>query len=225
MANATKILLKKQTNPIVAGCLTLIVLAVMVGSVRALHSRESAVKQSNIVVSQKPSQTTIATEAPNASKQTATNATTTPSSAPILATATSPSSTSHTTTAVSPSPVVQPTPSSAPTPMPTPTPAPSYTYKDGTYSAVGTFTAPGVTNHLNVSITVSKDAITDSTVTVPANTDPTSKNYDNKFIANYKPYVTGKPLANLTLSKISSASLTPNGFNDALDQIRVSAHS
>jgi hypothetical protein len=207
-------------------------LALMAGSVRALSSREAANKQSAIVISQKPSQPSTITEVPKAPKQS--EATTTATPTPLPQTAVTP--TSATTVASSPTPVAQPTPSPTPTPAPTPAPTPSptppppaptptYVYKDGTYSAVGTFTAPGVTNHLNVSITISKDVVTSSTVTVPAGTDPTSKNYDNNFIANYKPYVTGKPLANLNLSKIAAASLTPNGFNDALAQIRVTAHS
>jgi hypothetical protein len=196
----------KQTNPVLAGCLTLSVLAIMIGSVHALRANETAIKTSNIVVSHKASQTTAVIETQGTSQLPSTTVTPTPIVVPVSAAAV---------------PVIT---SPGPTPAPTPAP-PSYVYTDGNYSAIGTFTAPGVTNHLNVSLTISKDVITDSTVTIPNGTDPTSKNYDNNFIANYKPYVTGKPLANLNLSKVSSASLTPNGFNNALTQIRSSAHS
>ena len=47
--------------------------------------------------------------------------------------------------------------------------------------------------------------------------------YENNFIANYKPFVVGKQLKDLSLSKISSASLTPIGFNNATDSIRAQA--
>jgi hypothetical protein len=209
----------KQTNPVLAGCVSLAVLGIMVGSVSALHGRETAVKQSNIVISHKPSPPSIVVSTPSAQKQSTTNVPTAPPPSPVAATKTAPAPASTAPTVTSPSPTPTPAPS------PTPAPAPTYVYKDGSYSAVGTFTAPGVTNHLNVSITISKDAIIDATVTFPAGTDPTSKNWDNKFIANYKPFVIGKPLANLSLSKVASASLTPNGFNDALSQIRTTAHS
>jgi hypothetical protein len=206
----------KSPNSVLAGCLTLIVLAIMVGSTAALRSRETAVKPSNIVVSYKFSQASKGTETSGVPKVSGSTVATTPSPAPTPVTA-------------SPSPIPQPTSNPTPTPTPSPTPVPtpapaSYTYKNGSYSAVGTFTAPGVTNHLNVSITIANDVVTGSTVTVPAGTDPTSRNYDNDFVANYKSYVTGKPLADLNLYRVSSASLTPNGFNDALAQIRVAAH-
>jgi hypothetical protein len=226
----------KQTNPVLAGCLTLIVLAIMVGSTSALRSRQTVVKPSNIVVSHKISLTSKTTET-SVSKPSDSTVTPSPSSTPTTIATTAP--VASTPKSITPAPSPQPTPSPtpnpkpvpspppSPTPAPTPSPpppAPSYTYKDGSYSAVGTFTAPGVTNHLNVSITVANDVVIDSSVTVPAGTDPTSRNYDNNFIANYKPYVTSKPLAGLNLSKIASASLTPNGFNDALAQIRFTAH-
>jgi hypothetical protein len=217
----------KQTNPVIAGCLTLIVLAIMVGSVSALHSHEAAAKQSKIAHNNNPTPAPIASEPSGTPKLSPTNVTTTPANTPVPTTNTTPATTPSKSTASTPSPTPTPTPSPSPTPSPTPTPppTPTYTYKDGNYSAIGTFTAPGVTNHLNVSVTIAKDVITSSSVTVPSGTDPTSTNYDNNFIANYKPYVTGKSLATLTLSKIASASLTPNGFNNALAQIRTAAHS
>jgi hypothetical protein len=182
----------KQSNPVLAGCMTLSVLAIMIGSVHALHSRETAVAESNNVVNQKPLQTTT----------------------PIPATyaESAPPSPTNATTPITP-PIAQPPPT-----------APSYIYKDGNYSAVGTFTAPGVTDHLNVNISISKDVITGSTVTFPANTDPTSRKWDTWFITSYKPFVVGKLLAGLNLTTTGGASLTPIGFNDALAQIRATAH-
>jgi hypothetical protein len=43
------------------------------------------------------------------------------------------------------------------------------------------------------------------------------------FAANYKTQVIGKKIEGLELSKISGSSLTPKGFNDALEKIRSQA--
>jgi hypothetical protein len=139
----------KQTNPVLAGCLSLMVLAVMIGGVSTLRSRETATKSSNIVVSRKVLQVAKVSEVSNISKLPGT--TPTPLSTQVPATI--PTLTPPVPT--SPSPKLTPQPVPSPTPKPTLIPpAPRYIYKNGTYAAVGTFTAPGVIDHLKVSITL-----------------------------------------------------------------------
>ncbi len=95
-------------------------------------------------------------------------------------------------------------------------------YKDGTYSAVGTYTAPSGQESIGVSVTLAGDVVKDVTVTGNA-TKEDSKKYQAKFISGYKALVVGKKISDVSLSKVSGSSLTPNGFNDAIAKIEAQA--
>ena len=95
-------------------------------------------------------------------------------------------------------------------------------YKDGTYSATGSYMSPGGVDQLGVSLTLSNDVITDVSVT-PEAQDNTSLRYENIFAANYKQYVVGKDISTVYFNKVSGSSLTPTGFNNALSQIEAQA--
>ena len=116
-------------------------------------------------------------------------------------------------------PAPNPTPPPAPTPPP---PAPTYTYRNGTYSADGSFSTPGGTEKIGITLVIVNDVVTDTSA-VNKSVDSTSRSYTNDFIANYKSKVVGKSLASLSLSKVSSASITPIGFNNAAQLIRSQA--
>jgi hypothetical protein len=88
-----------------------------------------------------------------------------------------------------------------------------------TYTAVGDYTSPGGPRHINVEITLVDSTITAANVE-PTATDPVSKEKQEDFAANYKDLVIGKRIDDLTLDKVSGSSLTPKGFNDALEKIR-----
>lgn len=96
------------------------------------------------------------------------------------------------------------------------------TYKDGTYSAIGVYTAPSGPEQVAVSITLKGNIITDATVTNTAKAD-ISKKLQDMFIGGYKTYVVGQNIDTVKLNKISGSSLTPKGFNDALDKIKLQA--
>jgi uncharacterized protein with FMN-binding domain len=95
-------------------------------------------------------------------------------------------------------------------------------YKDGTYSATGSYMSPGGPDQIGVNVTLKNDIITDVNATPEAG-DNTSARYQNKFISGYKAYVLGKNIASVYLTKVSGSSLTPKGFNDAIAQIKVQA--
>lgn len=117
------------------------------------------------------------------------------------------------------------TPEPVTTPVTTtkqPSDKPKTAYKNGTYSATGFYMSPGGPDKLNVTLTIANDVVTDATVTEAAG-DNTSVKYQEKFIAGYKQYVIGQKIDTLNLTKVSGASLTPIGFNDALAQIKVKA--
>ena len=95
-------------------------------------------------------------------------------------------------------------------------------YKDGTYTAVGNYTSPGGQEQLGVTLTLADGVITGSEVEVKA-TRPISKTRQTDFAANYKSFVEGKNIDEVSLTKVSGSSLSPKGFNDAVEQIKEQA--
>jgi len=95
-------------------------------------------------------------------------------------------------------------------------------YKDGTYTATGSYISPGGADQVGVSVTLKNDIITSATVT-PMPGDPTSAHYQSIFAANYKQYVVGMDITKLDVHKVSGSSLTSIGFNDAIAQIETQA--
>jgi uncharacterized protein with FMN-binding domain len=109
-----------------------------------------------------------------------------------------------------------------PTPPATPPVAITSTYKDGTYSADGSYNSPGGPDSISVTLTLKNDIVTDTNV-VPNPGDRTSARYQNMFVSGYKQYVIGKDITSLNLGKISGSSLTPIGFDNALAKIKAQA--
>lgn len=95
-------------------------------------------------------------------------------------------------------------------------------YKDGTYTAVGDYTSPGGAEQLGVTLTIANGVVTTSEVEVKA-TRPISKTRQTDFKDNYKAQVDGKNIDELVLTKVSGSSLSPKGFNDAVEQIKQQA--
>lgn len=95
-------------------------------------------------------------------------------------------------------------------------------YKDGTYAVVGEYTSPAGAETIHVSLSIKDGIVTSSTVVGDAQ-NSISKRMQADFIANYKQFVIGKKISDLSLSKISGSSLTPKGFNDALVKIKTQA--
>ncbi len=97
-------------------------------------------------------------------------------------------------------------------------------YKDGTYTAVGEYNSPGGHDTMGVSLTLKNSKVVDTSVEVKA-INPISTRFQNMFSDNYKQFVVGKSIESLSLGKISGSSLTPEGFNDAVQKIKAQAHS
>ncbi len=97
-------------------------------------------------------------------------------------------------------------------------------YKDGTYTVTGKYVSPGGPREVGVTVTLKDGIVTDSTFEGRA-TDPASMRFQKEFAEGYKAMVVGKPIEDLALTKVSGSSLTPKGFNDALEQIRAKAQS
>lgn len=98
----------------------------------------------------------------------------------------------------------------------------AFLYKDGTYTATGSYMSPGGPDQIKITLTLKNDVITDSTAVNMAG-DPKSVRFQDMFISGYKTYVVGKNIADVKIGKVSGSSLTGTGFNDALAQIKVQA--
>lgn len=97
-------------------------------------------------------------------------------------------------------------------------------YKDGTYSAEGSYTSPGGPEQIGLMLVVENGVVTDSTFT-PMAERPMSVNFQDQFANGYKEFVIGKKLDEISITKVSGSSLTPQGFTDALDKIKAEAAS
>lgn len=98
------------------------------------------------------------------------------------------------------------------------------TYANGTYSATGTYLSPGGRQSIELTVTITDGVITDTSIKNNAS-DAESKEHQELFSDNYKTLVVGKKVGDVSLSRVSGSSLTSNGFNAALDQIKEDARA
>lgn len=123
-----------------------------------------------------------------------------------------------------------PTSSTTPTPAQVPPatipeaipPAQKSVYKDGTYSATGTYVSPGGEDLLDVTLVLKSDVVTDVQIGVKAQ-NPTSKKWQTYFAESVGAVTVGKKIDDIQLDAVSGSSLTPIGFMDALAQIKAQA--
>lgn len=95
-------------------------------------------------------------------------------------------------------------------------------YADGTYTAEGSYDTPGGTESISVELTVADDAVTAVTVT-PEASGGNAARFQEEFASGIADEVVGQDLSDLAVDKVSGSSLTGNGFNAALDEIRADA--
>lgn len=93
---------------------------------------------------------------------------------------------------------------------------------DGTYDAEGSYSTPGGQESIAVELTVADGVVTDVTVT-PEATGGNAARFQGEFASGIADEVVGQELAGLSVDKVSGSSLTGDGFNAALDQIRADA--
>ena len=96
-------------------------------------------------------------------------------------------------------------------------------YKDGTYTAQGSFDTPNGTEQIGVTIKLSGNNITSVSVDDSSIYSGTSFAYTERFINGLNSVVVGKNIDTVSVGRISGASLTPIGFNAALDTIKSQA--
>jgi uncharacterized protein with FMN-binding domain len=113
-----------------------------------------------------------------------------------------------------------------PTPQTTEQPATTTpaSYKDGSYTATGNYSSPGGRESMGVTVVIKNGKVSDSSLKLHPS-GPTAQEYQSQFDAGYKSQVTGRSLDEINLSRVSGSSLTSQGFNAALEQIKQQAAS
>lgn len=96
--------------------------------------------------------------------------------------------------------------------------------KDGTYKSEGAYTSPGGEEKIGLTVTL-KDGLISDVEFEPMAKLPGSVKFQEIFSQNYKTMVVGKNISEVKLDKVAGSSLTPKGFNDALQKIIVQAQS
>ena len=94
----------------------------------------------------------------------------------------------------------------------------SATFKDGTYTATGSYQTPGGQESIDVTLTLSGNTITDAKLTQNA-TGGEAAEFQSKFASGYKSLVVGKKITDVSLTRVAGSSLTPIGFNNAISDI------
>jgi hypothetical protein len=95
-------------------------------------------------------------------------------------------------------------------------------YKDGEYKAVGNYRSPGGEEQVGVTLDLKGDIIENAEVQTMGDRPNTMK-FQGIFKDNFKSFVVGKNIDEVRLDKVSGSSLTPKGFNDALEKIKQEA--
>jgi uncharacterized protein with FMN-binding domain len=111
-----------------------------------------------------------------------------------------------------------------PTSNTTPT-SPSSTYKDGTYTSNGSFYTPNGSEQIGVTITLASNKITNVSIDSSSISSNTSYEYTSLFKDGINQAVDGQNIKDVQVGRISGASLTPIGFNSALEIIKNEAQA
>lgn len=163
------------------------------------------------------------------------DATPTPVTTPVPASAPTPSTSTTPTTTEAPvirEEVAAPTDTTtatAPTDTPVEPPVADTAVSNainGTFTGNGTYLTPARGQHsVAVTVTVKDDVITAVSTRYDGKDSGFSNGHQERFDAAYKSQVIGKTLGEISLSRVGGASLTTNGFNDAIKAAAAAAQS
>lgn len=95
-------------------------------------------------------------------------------------------------------------------------------YADGTYTKVGSYESPGGSEVVTVTVSV-KDEMIQSVNVVKGTDNETSERFQGLFIDGIGAEVVGKKMSDVKVGVVNGSSLTGEGFNKAIEEIRVSA--
>ena len=97
-------------------------------------------------------------------------------------------------------------------------------YKDGTYSADGTYVSPNGNETVGVTLTLAGGFVSDVQITQhPSN--PNTRKFQGEFAGGIQSQIVGKNLNEIKVSKVAGSSLTSGGFNQAVEKIKSEARA
>ncbi len=96
------------------------------------------------------------------------------------------------------------------------------TYADGTYTADGTYKSPAGSEEVTIGVTLKAGVVTAVEYT-PEAVNPKSDMFQDKFKEGLSAQVVGKSIDSISLTVVNGSSLTPMGFMDALEKIKLEA--
>lgn len=94
--------------------------------------------------------------------------------------------------------------------------------KDGSYTATGHYQSPAGDSTIDVRVRLKSGSIAAVTV-LPKTPNPTAQQYEQQFAGGIGAVAVGKPIAGLQVGAVSGSSLTSQGFEKALAEIRSEA--
>jgi len=95
-------------------------------------------------------------------------------------------------------------------------------YADGSYTADGSYVAPSGPESVTVTVTLEDGAVTGVEVVGHA-VDRQAQQHQSDFAGGVAAVVVGQPIDGLSVDRVAGSSLTGQGFNAALDEIRAQA--
>jgi uncharacterized protein with FMN-binding domain len=96
------------------------------------------------------------------------------------------------------------------------------TYKDGTYSADGSYVSPNGSETVGVELTLAGGTVTGVNITQhPSN--PNTRKFQGEFAGGIAAQIVGRSIDELNVSKVAGSSLTSGGFNQAVEKIKQEA--
>ncbi len=95
-------------------------------------------------------------------------------------------------------------------------------YTDGHYMANGNYSSPGGIQNVSVDVTLQNNKVTKATVVGKADSG-VAQIYQSYFVKGFRPYVIGKNINDIHVSRVSGSSLTSQGFTQALNAIKKQA--
>lgn len=96
-------------------------------------------------------------------------------------------------------------------------------YSAGEYTATGSYTTPGGTEQLGVTLTLETDGTISALSVEPMGVNPNSKQFQGQFAGGIADVAVGRSIADLQVDKVAGSSLSSGGFNAALDAIAAEA--
>lgn len=97
-------------------------------------------------------------------------------------------------------------------------------YANGSYTATGSYSTPGGTDAIVLTVTLESDVVVATELEQHA-TSGNSEYFQGQFASEYEEFVVGKSIDEVELTRVAGASLTSSGFNEALEEIKKEARA